>query len=131
MSQPRKFTLFGQVPAKKNSRIVTCRGARPWSFPSKQYQKWHKDALKQLAQARVRPVDEVFFLSCVFYHVDRRKRDLSNEFESVADLLRDSGIIPDDNCFVLGEIHAKFGGVDKENARVEISLASLSLYDKL
>jgi hypothetical protein len=38
------------------------------------------------------------------------------------DLLVDCGIIEDDNWFVVPEVRAKFGGVDKDNSRAEITI---------
>ena len=38
------------------------------------------------------------------------------------DLFVDTGILSDDNWFVVGDIHLKFGGVDKLNPRVEVGI---------
>lgn len=61
----------------------------------------------------------------VFFPPDRRKADLSNKFESVADLLVDAGVLEDDNWFVCPSVTIELGEVDKENPRVEIEITTL------
>ena len=110
--------ILGRVPSKKNSKVVVCRGKFPQVLPSKAYTEWHKDASKQVSG--VEPIPDGSIIEFVLYAPDKRVADLSNKWESVADLLVDNKIISDDNWFVLGDIRMKFGGVDKENPRVEI-----------
>lgn len=38
------------------------------------------------------------------------------------DLLVDCGILPDDNWYICGDIRLKFGGVDAQNPRTEITI---------
>ena len=61
-------------------------------------------------------------LEMILYASTKRKADLSNRFESIADLLVDAGIIEDDNYFVVPEVLMKFGGIDKTNPRAEITI---------
>lgn len=112
------ITILGRVPSKKNSKVVVCRGKFPQVLPSKAYQDWHKDASKQIADIDVIPSGST--IEFVMYAPDNRKADLSNKWESVADLLVDCKKVEDDNWFVMPDIHMKFGGVDKDNPRVEI-----------
>lgn len=109
------ITLVGRVPSKKNSRISTRSGR---TFPSKQYTAWHKDASGQLVGKKaIKPNTPITF---ILYPPDARKADLSNKFESVADLLVDNHIIEEDNWFILDDVHMIFGGVERDNARCEI-----------
>lgn len=39
------YTIIGETPAKKNSRITLRNGV---TIPSKNFQKWHKIALTEL-----------------------------------------------------------------------------------
>jgi hypothetical protein len=88
-------------------------------IPSTKHQEWHKDAVEQLKCVQsVENTKEVIF---TYYAPDMRKGDLSNKWESVADLLVDVGIIEDDNWFILPSVLMKFGGVDKENPRAEVT----------
>ncbi len=110
--------ILGRVPSKKNSKQVVCFGKTPRVLPSKAYQEWHKDASKQISGIEVIPNGSI--IEFVMYAPDNRKADLSNKWESVADLLVDNKKIEDDNWFVMPDIRMKFGGVDKNNPRVEI-----------
>lgn len=109
------FTIKGRVPSKKNSRISTRSGR---SFPSKKYTAWHKDAAIQLLG--IKKLDTTKPITFIIYAPDARKSDLSNKFQSVEDLMKDIGLIEDDNWYVLSDIHMIFGGVDRKNPRAEI-----------
>lgn len=113
------ITLYGRVPSKKNGKIMICRGARPILISTPQFAAWHEEQLWALKKHKVR------YESCkvvlTFYAPDNRAADLSNKAESVMDLLVDSGILKDDNWFVVNQLTLVFGGVDKKNPRVEIS----------
>jgi Holliday junction resolvase RusA-like endonuclease len=106
------FTIYGRIPSKKNSRISTRSGR---TFPSKQYTAWHKDASKQLLG--IKPIEANTPITFVIYPPDNRSGDLSNKFQSIEDLMKDVGIIEDDNWYVLSDIHMMFGEVDKKNPR--------------
>lgn len=106
-----QITITGLTPSKKNSRINLRNGM---SFPSKKYTEWHKDATRQLIG--IEPIKSTK-LEVTFFAGDNRKFDLSNKFESIADLFVDNGLLEDDNWEFLNDIHLKFGGVDKNNAR--------------
>lgn len=80
-------------------------------FPSKKHKEWHKDASLQLIGVDFIPPNVP--ITFTYYAPDKRKGDLDNKWQSVADLLTDNGIIEDDNWFILSDIHLKFGGVDK------------------
>ena len=61
-------------------------------------------------------------IKAVFFAPDRRASDLSNKWESIADLLVDNMIIMDDNWYEVPRVVLMFGGVDKDNPRVEIEI---------
>lgn len=113
-----KITLIGRIPSKKNSKIISCAGKRPMMFPSKNHKEWHEYASLQLiGVAKIPPNTPITF---TYYAPDKRKGDLDNKWQSVADLLTDNGLIEDDNWFILPDVHLKFGGVNKEKAGCEI-----------
>lgn len=114
--------IKGRIPSKKNSKQVFCPGkGRPIVTASKAHKEWHADASEQLAKQKLKKI-ECSKAHFVLYAPDKRKADLSNKWESVADLLVDNGIIEDDNWFVLEDIHMLFGGVDKDNPRCVVEL---------
>lgn len=101
---------------------MVCRGRTPILLPSQSYQTWHKDASNQLVSYKNKG-QEFHSVHCVFYAPDKRPFDLTNKAESIMDLLVDNKIIQDDNCYVLENVVLLFGGVDRENPRVEIELS--------
>ncbi len=113
-----KITILGRVPSKKNSKIISCRANRVAMFPSAKHKEWHEDATIQLdGIGRIDPNTPIIF---TLYAPDLRAGDLSNKWESIADLFVDLGIFDDDNWFIVDDVRMKFGGVDRENPRVEI-----------
>lgn len=120
-----KLTITGDIPSKKNSKQIIYVKGRPLIIPSKNHKTWHTQAMSQLQ--RKRPVEgQISRLEAVFYPSTKRRSDLSNKFESVADLLVDAGIIEDDNWYVMPEVNLKFGDVDRENPRAEITIYELA-----
>ena len=117
------IVISGRCPSKKNSRMIVCRGKFPMNMPSAKYKEWHKVASLQLVQQKIQPVKGcVKEMVATFYAPDNRKYDLSNKFESIADLLVDNGVLEDDNYTILPRVVMIFGGVDRENPRIEVLL---------
>lgn len=112
-----KIIIYGSTPSKKNSKIISCRGNRPCLFPSSKYTEWNKDALSQIKGKEQIKANS---LTITFFTGDNRKFDLTNKAESIMDTLVDAGLLEDDNYSVVSDLHLKFGGVDKDNARCEI-----------
>lgn len=102
---------------------MVCRGSRPILLPSTKYKEWHADASDQITKQEIEPVKgPLRHVLATFFSPDLRKFDLSNKFESVADLLVDNGIIEDDNYAFMPSVHMIYGGVDREDPRVEVVL---------
>lgn len=114
-----KITLTGDVPSKKNSRQIIYVRGRPLIIPSKNHKQWHTQAMSQLygIKSVARQID---CIELILYPSTKRRGDLSNKFESIADLLVDAGIIEDDNWYIVPKVVLKFGGVDRTNPRAEI-----------
>jgi len=109
--------LSGSVPSKKNSRQCFVRNGRMLNIPSKAYTEWHNYANIQLIgqlKEIAKPIEKVEEMIVEFWSKDKRKWDLSNKFESIADLLVDNGILLDDNYTVISDIHIKFMGQDEK-----------------
>lgn len=108
---------MGAAPSKKNAKIISCRNNRPMLFPSTRYTEWHKEALQQLVgQPRIDKPG----LTLTFFAPDNRKFDLTNKAESIMDTLVDAGLLEDDNYSIISDLHLKFGGVEKNQARCEV-----------
>lgn len=115
------LTIIGRVPSKKNSKQIVYVKGRPLIISSADFKKWQRQATEQLA-SQVQPGVKLFngMVAMKLFAPDRRASDLTNKAESVMDLLVDCGHLEDDNWFVVPEVRLSFGGVDKENPRVEI-----------
>lgn len=89
------YTLTGEVPSKKNSRIATKSGR---NFPSKAYQAWHEAAALQLMiqERPSKPIEKCKSVKMTFYHSDLIRRDTNNQAAGVFDLLVDYKILTDD-----------------------------------
>ena len=92
------FMLKGEVPAKKNSRQLL---ANKKNIPSKNYQKWHENALFPLifqrnAQKITKPLNYPLRVEITLTHGDLRRRDGDNGESSILDTLKDTRIIEDD-----------------------------------
>lgn len=113
--------VLGRVPSKKNSKKIFVMHGRLIIAPSTEYAKWERDAVKQLA-AQAQPGTKLFAgpIMLKIFAPDKRKADMTNKAESIMDLLVVCGHIEDDNWFVVPELRLSFGGVDKENPRIEI-----------
>lgn len=90
---------------------------------SENFMDWHVDASYQLKMQQ-RPVDPIKKAGvCITLFAEtKRAADLTNKAESIMDLLVDMEILEDDNWFIVGDLHLKFGGVDKENPRAVIEI---------
>jgi Holliday junction resolvase RusA-like endonuclease len=114
--------LKGRIPSKKNSKQIVCRGKYPLLLSSPAFKAWNEEQLWLLkAQKPLRPLENVK-LDIILYAPDKRPADLSNKVESIMDLLVEAEYIIDDNWFVVPELNLKFGGVDNDNPRAEITI---------
>lgn len=126
-----KIILQGQVPAQKNNKRVVYnrRTGKPFIISDAKVKNWQAKGFVQLKS--VSPVVGAVEIEMVFYNKDKRKRDIDNMLTSVLDLLKNSGIIEDDNCFIVQKLSARFGGVDKINPRAEVSIITLDKASRL
>jgi len=92
-------------------------GSGQQRFKSKQYKAWLKIVPTVPAEGFKRVA-----LRYTMYFPDRRLRDLGNYEKAITDYLVAQGFIEDDNFNCVYQLTLVFGGIDKENARVEIGL---------
>lgn len=88
-----EIRLDGRVASKKNSRVTTKQGM---SFPSADYNDWHKSALVQVRQQ----TRERFFgfvqIEIIIYFATLGKADTDNKCTSILDMLVDAMVLKDD-----------------------------------
>ncbi len=114
-----KITLYGRIPSKKNSKQIV----RWRIISSKAYLQWEKEQIEYLKTQNIKNLWYLkFSITCIFYMPDKRKSDLSNKFESIADLFVKSWLLIDDNYEVLNQIHLYYWWYDKQNPRCEIQI---------
>lgn len=125
MPKQTHILLTGRIPSKKNSKQILCRGKYPKLISSEAHAEWHKVATEQIKKQAIVPLQCRFDIKVEFYMPDDRKADLSNKFESIADLLVDTKIITGDHWQIMGEITLIPKGIDRKNPRAEIVLEHL------
>lgn len=115
-----KFTLIGETPSKKNSRIMNTKTKR--SFPNPRYVEWHDYAILQTrSQLQGWKAPNPCSISVKFIHADKRKRDSDNGLSSILDMLKDNGTIEDD-CWEIVRHTETWNDYEKGNARCEIEI---------
>lgn len=94
-------------------------GSKQKRFKSKRYKEWEKSC-------PVIPcpmIDKPVTITLTYYLPDMRLRDIDNYSKAVIDKMVNDGLLVDDNYKIIQELIARFGGIDKGNARVNISVA--------
>jgi len=114
------ITIKGDIPSKKNSKIMICRGKRPLLISNSRFQAWNEEQLWLLKRLGSLQLKEVAGIDITYYPSTKRKSDITNKTESIMDLLVDARILEDDNWFVVPSLLLHFGDVDTENPRAEI-----------
>lgn len=119
-----RFTISGHIPSKKNSRVIGTRNGRQINLPSKPYREWHEQHLAELRAAGFGRLLPPYKITMLFWAGNRQPNDLTNKAESINDLLKDAGIFDDDDWWRLRRVLIEFGGLDRNNGRVEIVIES-------
>lgn len=105
-----RFQFEGNTPSKKNQKKIGVhpKTKRIMIFPSTEFERWHRPAvlgmkLQMSAMARARfPIPRCKHVIAKIFYEDRRRRDSSNTFESIMDLLVDAGVLADDSWAIVG-----------------------------
>lgn len=123
MAEYYHYTIEGIPITKKNSMRIAYHGNRPILLQSEQYNRYEKDALKQLARHKPKaPITEPVEVSCVYYMPTRRRVDLLNLLAASHDILVKARILLDDSCDIIYSVDGSRVRHDKENPRVEITV---------
>ena len=121
------LVVTGDCPSKKNGkRIITnSRTGKPMIISSSRHNDWEKSAIASLVLQFVgyRVTDYPVALSLKFWFSNKRAHDLDNVAASIMDVMTKAGILEDDSTKYVSRLVLEFGGVDKENPRVEIELS--------
>ena len=125
--KPLTFTLYGDPRTKKNSRrhvnVKKPTGAEyTMPLPSKQFSAYEADCLKQITGNHRRRINTPVNVKCLYYMQTRRKVDLVNLLEGTCDILRDAGVVADDNRNIIASTDGSRVYWDKKNPRVEITI---------
>lgn len=69
-------------------------------------------------------------LEYVYYHGNKRAVDVSNPCSIIdkyaCDAIVEKGLVKDDNCSFVSSVQYKWGGVDKNNPRCELTIRELN-----
>lgn len=122
------------VPSKKNQQriAVNKKTLKPLILPSKQHEIWIKKSRKEFLDFKdhivmnhdVRVPIVRAKIKVLFFFATGMDKDLSNKFETISDILVDTGIIADDSFKVLKPVTLD-GWVNKQRPRTEIYLTIL------
>lgn len=116
------LTLYGRPITKKNSsRVVRC-GNYTKVLPSKQFELYQKDCLRQITGDKRLKLNTPCNMCCVYYMPTRGRVDLVNLLEATCDILVKAGVIDDDNCSIVASHDGSKVCYDKVNPRVEICI---------
>lgn len=124
------FILEGIIPSKKNSRRMIMRGDRKFSVPSIKHEqwantmRWELNVQKAMFRSEIKfPIEAPVKIDVRFGSATRRKWDLSNKFESIADLLVDTAILSDDNYTILRHVNLSFDpSLNEDVAYISVEL---------
>lgn len=120
------LVINGVIPSKKNSKkvIPDWKHRRVRLITSPEVQNWEK--VVQSGVMGMGKIDGPVKMEIVIYNPDLRKRDLDNQLCSINDAIK--GILfEEDDGKVLQDIHIRWGGVDKNNPRAEITISPLTV----
>ena len=118
-----KIVILGEPRTKKNSQQILINHAtgRPFIMPSKEYKAYENYCSVYMPRLK-KPIDYPVNVKCLFYRSTRRRVDLCNLIECVADVLVKYQVLADDNRNVMYAVDGSRVYWDKANPRVEITI---------
>ena len=115
-----KLVLCGRPYTKKNTQTIDTRGSRPIVLPSKNFERYQNDCLKQITGAHRKNVDFNVLVEVAYYMRDRSGwPDLVGLMQATADILEKAGVLKNDK-FISSWGRTRIAGLDKQNPRAEI-----------
>ena len=125
MSQEKEslhLVIKGTIPSKKNSKKIVGWGGKVRLITDPKIQEWVK--MVQAGFRGLPKIEGTVKMEVIIYNPDYRKRDLDNQLCTINDAIKDI-LIDEDDGKILQDIHIKWGGIDKENPRAEISISPI------
>lgn len=121
-----KLVVYGNVRQKKNEKMIAYnrKTKKPFIMTKKGTNDYMVDAIEQLKKqfegykVTRYPIE----IQMIFYYKTKHRKDLDNSTTTILDCMTAAGVLEDDDVAHIDELHASFGGYDKENPRVEIYL---------
>jgi hypothetical protein len=127
--ETRVIVFLGRIPSKKNGQQIARAGKQSFITSSKKHKAWEANAIADDLYG-VAPITWLKVeAELVIYSPDLIRADLSNKWESIADVLVKAKILADDSWFVLPAIKPIFGGVDREHPRGVLTVWPGSVVD--
>lgn len=122
-----KITIPLQARSKKNSQQIfwNSKTHRPFVSQSKLYKEFEKKCGLFLNKYATN-IDYPINVKCVFYFKDKRKRDLTNLENAIADILVKYKVLADDNYTILASWDGSKIIYDKSiEPKIEIEITKL------
>ena len=117
-----RLVIKGIIPSKKNSKKIVGWGKSPRLITDPKIQQWVENT--QRGFAGLPKIKGPVKMEVIIYNPDLRKRDLDNQLCTINDTIKEI-LIEEDDGKILQDIHIKWGGIDKENPRAEISISPI------
>jgi hypothetical protein len=118
------------VQVSKNKRVaLNLNGYRNWHY---QVQNKTKTLFEQIVRDELRgiPKQDMVHLHYVLYGATNQRRDLMNVIAVVdkyfSDALPKSGVLDDDHAGIIVSNSSAFGGVDRVNPRVTVTIVPVT-----
>ena len=102
----QKITLEGLPPSKKNSKqiFINRKTGKRFMTSSSNYKAWETETVLMF-KTMLKKIKGSVAMQVMFNTKSKYKKDLSNSFEGIADVLVLAGIIEDDNWYVLRSVN--------------------------
>ena len=125
------FSLPTHVIHKDKKVYLNLNGYRNWHFfLSNQYKKNYKARVYEILDSGFLFNDKVH-IEYTYYSPDKRKRDLMNVISVVDKFLQDAlvelGFISTDDTETVIKITSMFGGIDRDNSRIDVKITNFKL----
>jgi Holliday junction resolvase RusA-like endonuclease len=117
-----KFTLDVIPRTKKNSQQIIFTKGRRIIIPSKQYQKFETECLKQIEDKYRQTIDYPVNVKATFYMQTRRRVDLTNLLEALDDVLVKAEVLEDDCRDIIASHNNSIVLYDKDMPRIEVEI---------
>ena len=121
-----RIVLTGTPRTKKHSQRIIRIGRGSKILPSEAYMEYAEECGVQLFMQRAGiGIDYPVNVCCVYYMPTRRRVDLVNLLEATCDILKENGVVTDDNCGIIASHDGSRVAYDKERPRVEITITAI------